>query len=118
NENGTLAIDATATDPVGRGLSYSATTPAHGTLSGTAPQYTYTPDPDYVGTDTFMITVSNGVRSIDIPVFITVEFVNKIPVAADQTVGTPVDMPVAFTLHATDADSTSLSYEVVGQPAH
>src|SRR5262245_17189826 len=77
-ENDTLEIDAMATDPVGRPLNYSATTPEHGTLSGTAPQYMYAPDPDFVGSDTFTITVSNGVESIAIPVFITVELVETI----------------------------------------
>lgn len=42
-------------------LTYAiATPPAHGTLSGTAPALTYTPDASYVGTDSFTFTVSNG----------------------------------------------------------
>jgi hypothetical protein len=34
--------------------------PAHGTLSGTAPNLTYTPNTDYFGTDTFTFTASDG----------------------------------------------------------
>jgi hypothetical protein len=37
------------------------TPPIHGTLSGTAPSLTYTPAPDYSGTDILQFKVNNGV---------------------------------------------------------
>ena len=37
--------------------------PSHGSLSGTAPALTYTPDPDWTGTDSFTYTVNDGVQS-------------------------------------------------------
>ena len=36
------------------------TPPAHGTLSGTAPNLTYTPDAGFVGLDAFTFTASDG----------------------------------------------------------
>ena len=45
-------------------LTYSvATSPAHGTLAGTAPNLTYTPTAGYVGTDAFTFKVSNGTNT-------------------------------------------------------
>ena len=42
-------------------LTYSVVTqPQHGTLSGTAPNLTYTPDPGFVGTDSFTFKMSDG----------------------------------------------------------
>lgn len=37
--------------------------PTHGVLSGTAPNLTYTPAPNFQGTDSFSFTVSNGVNT-------------------------------------------------------
>jgi hypothetical protein len=118
SENGTLSIDASAIDPEDRPLAYAATAPAHGTLSGTAPHYTYTPDPGFTGTDAFTITVSNRAASVDIPVRITVNRVDVAPVADDQQVSTRSYLPVAITLGASDVDSESLSYAIVAAPAH
>ncbi|TMQ06138.1 MAG: DUF4215 domain-containing protein [Deltaproteobacteria bacterium] len=117
-EDGTLAIDATASDPEGRALTYEATAPQHGTLSGTAPLYTYTPDAHFVGIDAFTITVSDGVSSIDIPVTITVRLVDVAPVADGQELATPMNLPLGITLQATDADSATLTYAIVDWPAH
>ena len=55
------AITLTATDVDGDTLTYSiADSPTHGSLSGTTPNVTYTPDADFVGSDTFTYTVSDG----------------------------------------------------------
>jgi hypothetical protein len=44
-----------------RPLTYSAVTqPAHGTLSGTAPDLIYTPDRDFIGTDSFTYRIYDG----------------------------------------------------------
>jgi len=48
-------------------LTYSVTTsPSHGTLSGTAPNLTYTPTTSYYGSDSFQFKVSNGTLSSSI----------------------------------------------------
>ncbi len=54
------AITLAATDadtPQNQLVFAVATQPAHGTVTGTAPAVTYTPDPTYVGADTFTFTV-------------------------------------------------------------
>jgi regulation of enolase protein 1 (concanavalin A-like superfamily) len=56
-----VATTLTATDPNSDPLTYSVVTPpAHGTLSGTAPNLTYTPSAGYLGADSFTFKASDG----------------------------------------------------------
>ncbi len=56
--NKSRAITLTATAGA---VSYSVVTPpAHGTLTGTAPNLTYTPSANYIGLDSFTFKVNNG----------------------------------------------------------
>ncbi len=56
-----VAITLSATDENDDALTYTVdSAPAHGTLSGTAPNLTYTPDSGFVGQDSFTFTVSDG----------------------------------------------------------
>lgn len=60
-EDTPVAITLTATDVDGDALTYGiATAPAHGTLSGTGPTVTYTPDADFTGPDTFTFKANDG----------------------------------------------------------
>lgn len=59
--NTAKAITLSATDVEGSALIYSAvTSPAHGTLSGTAPNLTYTPATNYSGADSFTFRANDG----------------------------------------------------------
>jgi cysteine-rich repeat protein len=118
-QDGAVLLDASATDPEGRPLSYSASTPAHGTVSGTGPSFLYTPAPGYVGTDTIAITVSDGVNTTQVQVTITITAVNHAPVASDVSAATHENQGVAVTLTASDVDrNTTLRYEIVAGPTH
>ncbi len=56
-----LALVLTGTDPDGDILTFQVTDlPDHGTLTGTAPNLTYTSTAGYVGADSFQFTVSDG----------------------------------------------------------
>ncbi len=56
-----VGITLTGSDANGDPLTYTVTSqPLHGTLSGTAPNLTYTPDTGYNGTDTFKFKVNDG----------------------------------------------------------
>ncbi|HEY7109056.1 MAG TPA: LamG-like jellyroll fold domain-containing protein, partial [Nitrososphaeraceae archaeon] len=67
-------ITLTATDPNGDSLTYSVVSqPTHGTLTGTAPSVTYTPQSGYTGTDSFTFkgndgTVDSNVATVSITV--------------------------------------------------
>ncbi|MGZ4724644.1 MAG: Ig-like domain-containing protein, partial [Ilumatobacteraceae bacterium] len=56
-----IAISLTATDSDNDSLIYAVTTqPAHGTLTGTAPNLTFMPSSGYHGSDSFTFTASDG----------------------------------------------------------
>ncbi len=56
-----LALVLTGSDPDGDALTFQVTVqPAHGTLTGTAPNLTYKSAPGYVGADSFKFVVSDG----------------------------------------------------------
>ena len=83
--------------------------PSHGTLSGDAPNLTYTPDLNYNGSDSFSFTVNDGsVTSSPAVVSITVNAVNDPPTADAQSVSTPQDTPVGITLTGWDPESVDL----------
>ena len=118
--------DQEVTTPVtvtlgGSPLSFEvATQPGHGTLSGAAPNLTYTPAADFYGSDSFRYKVNDGTAdsNIDAIVSITVNPVIDAPVANDQGLTTPEDTPVTITLGGSDVDQDSLSFGVATQPEH
>lgn len=66
NENTDLSIVLTGYDVEGSVLSYSVLSqPIHGSLSGTAPNLTYTPDAGFGGTDSFTFIVNDGLDNSD-----------------------------------------------------
>ncbi|ABK18043.1 Ig-like domain-containing protein [Syntrophobacter fumaroxidans] len=106
NEDTAVSITLTGTDADGDALSFTVTSsPAHGTLSGTAPNLTYTPAAGYHGSDAFEFKVNDGkVDSAAATVSITVTSANDAPVANAQTLSTNEDTAVSITLTGTDAD--------------
>ena len=120
NEDTAKAITLTGSDADGDPLTYSVVTnPAHGTLSGTAPNLTYTPAANYNGADSFTFKVNDGkVDSAAATVSITVTAVNDAPVANAQSVTTNEDTAKAITLTGSDVDGNPLTYSVVTQPGH
>ena len=59
-----VAIALDATDPDGDALTYTvASSPTHGTLTGTAPNLTYTAAAGFVGADSFTFTASDAFGS-------------------------------------------------------
>lgn len=117
-ENSSRAIILTATDPDGDTLSYRiATAPLHGILTGSAPNVTYTPAPDYTGSDSFTFVVHDGtLDSEPASVSINIQPVNRAPVASPQSVATTEDQSVVITLTATDAEGDPLTYGIAAGP--
>ncbi|PXA04418.1 hypothetical protein DDZ13_07760 [Coraliomargarita sinensis] len=122
DEDSSVVVTLTATDvDVGDTLTYTVVTgPTNGSLSGTAPDLTYTPNADYNGTDSFTFTANDGtVDSNTATVSITVNAVNDTPVADDQSVSTDEDIAAAVTLTASDVDiGDTLTYSVVAAPSN
>ncbi len=118
-EDTAKTITLSATDADGNPLTYQIVTqPAKGALSGTPPNLTYTPQADYHGADSFSFRANDGfANSNPATISITVTPVNDAPVANAASITTAKNTPQAVTLTATDKDNTSLTYQIVTQPA-
>ncbi len=114
-----LGVLGNDTDPDGDslGVDGSLGTPAHGTISGEwVGGFTYTPDPDFTGDDTFTYVAMDDLGGISNSATVTIHVTaaNDAPVAADDTYTTAedtflfVDVP-GLLGNDTDVDGPSLS---------
>jgi hypothetical protein len=109
-------ITLAGTDPEGDALTFAATsTPAHGALSGTAPNLTYTPTAGYSGPDSFTFTASDGALSDSGTVTIAVAApVATVPGA--PTIGSAAaaegEATVGWTAPASNGGSAITGYQV------
>jgi CshA-type fibril repeat protein len=102
----TIPVLANDSDPDGDPLTVTAATAPNGTVTinpdGTI---TYTPNPDFNGTDTITYTVSDGNGgTTTATVTVTVNPVNDAPAAIDDVATTNEDTPVAIAVLANDSD--------------
>ena len=100
-------------------LTFSVTaSPAHGTLSGTAPNLTYTPDAGYFGSDDFQFRDGNGVATSG-PATVSITIVGR-PTANSQSVTTEENVGQAITLGGSDPNSPprAIQFTVTVSPAH
>jgi uncharacterized repeat protein (TIGR03803 family)/VCBS repeat-containing protein len=107
-------ITLTGSDVDGNALTFSiATGPSHGTLTGSAPNLTYTPAANYNGADSFTFKANDGTAdSNTATVSITVTAVNDAPVAQNGSTSVFIGASVSGTLVATDIDSSALTYAI------
>jgi hypothetical protein len=119
DEDETISIVLSVTDVENDDLTYEITGPSQGTLSGTAPNISYTPDADFNGTDMFTYTASDdSLTSNTATVTLIIFAVNDAPVAEAQTVDLDEDVPQPVVLSATDVDGDDVTYQITVQPAH
>ncbi|MDE2420394.1 MAG: tandem-95 repeat protein [Gammaproteobacteria bacterium] len=115
-ENATLPITLTGSDPNGGVVTFAITTPPkYGTLSGTAPNLTYTPNTNFTGTDSIGYTVSNGTYTTSAVVSISV---SPIPFAQNLSLDVPQNSKRVVTLVGTEVGNPVLTYQVLTQPTH
>ncbi len=94
-----------------------ASQPANGTLTSNGATYTYTPNADYFGSDSFTFTVSeNGRTSSPATVSITVNNVNDAPTSAASAEMTDEDTALQAELDAADVDGDSLTITIIDSP--
>src|SRR5207247_675512 len=112
-EDTAKAITLTASDVDGNTLTYSVVTgPAHGTLSGTAPNLTYTPTANYTGADSFTFEANDGtVDSALATISITVTEGTPSLSMGDASVveGNSGTTPMVFTATLSPASSVSVT---------
>ncbi len=101
--------------------------PAHGTLSGIAPNLTYTPAANFNGSDSFTFKATDtgdgasaALSSSETTVSIIVTAINDGPTAASQSVATGEDTAKSITLSGSDVETAlaNLSYTITTAPAH
>lgn len=98
-------------------LKYSVlTNPLHGTLSGEAPDLTYTPVPNYEGPDSFTFKVSYGRASVTGTVTMDVTSINAPPQAFNKTITTDEDVTAFIALDARDLENDPMTFQIVTQP--
>ncbi len=122
NQNTAVAVTLTGSDPNSppKSLTYTvASQPTHGSLTGTAPNLTYTPTAGYQGSDSFTFTDSNGINSSS-PATVSIHVAAGVPTANPQTVGVAFNTATAVTLTGSDPDSPplALTYTVATSPSH
>ena len=113
-------IDLTGSDPDGDIVVYSVVTvPSHGSLSGTAPNLTYSPNKNFSGPDSFTFKVNDGmVDSALTTVAITIAPANDPPVANNIEITVMEDIPTPILLTGIDPDGDSLTYSIVTKPSN
>jgi len=113
---------ANDSDPNGDALTVSvATPPVGGTAQVTTGGILYTPNPGFLGPESFTYVASDGVLT-SAPATVTINFamVSQPPTAVDDTAFTSVDTPVLIDVLANDTDpdnvAADLSVASVTQP--
>jgi large repetitive protein len=118
SEDGTKAITLTASDAEGSPLTYAIVTPpAHGTLTGVAPNVSYKPAANYNGPDSFTFRANDGLLNSNIAtVSITVNAVNDAPVAQAASFSVTRNTMFVGRVVATDVEGSALTYFITTQP--
>ncbi|HUM49610.1 MAG TPA: Ig-like domain-containing protein [Anaerolineaceae bacterium] len=121
-EDTALGITLTAVDLYPGTLTWTVDTqPQHGTLSGTAPALTYTPNANYNGPDEFTFKVNDGTSDSNVAtITITVTAVNDAPVLGSIGNKSVNELELlTFTASATDIDepAQTLTFSLTGAPA-
>ncbi|WP_336790231.1 Ig-like domain-containing protein [Paenibacillus sp. MMO-177] len=128
-QNGTLQTEEDkplngsvhATDGDGDTLHYSVVSqPAHGQLTlNTDGTFTYTPDANYNGPDSFTFKANDGsADSNTASVNIAVTPVNDAPTADASSKTTPEDTALNDSVSGHDVENSTLTYAVVTKPEH
>lgn len=116
----TLALTGNDTDADGDTLTVAGNTlAASGTVSCSAGSCTYTPNPDFVGSDAFTYTISDGndgTAAAEATITVTPP---DIPAAAEDVASTPEDTPVSVPVAANDVlGNEPATISLATAPAH
>ncbi len=119
-EDTVFAITLTGSDSDGPVMNFVVVTnPAHGTLTGTPPNLTYTPTTNYFGADSFIFRIHDGsLTSAVATISITLTAVNDAPLALSQSLTNFEDTAFPITLAGSDVDGPVTNFVIVTNPAN
>lgn len=120
DEDGILTGSVIATDEDGDPLTFAlASNAANGSASVNADgTFTYTPNADFSGTDSFVYEVSDGGFSDTATVIVTVTPINDAPLAVDAAISTNGNGVQNGFVTATDPDNDPLIFELASDAAN
>ncbi|MCM3187081.1 tandem-95 repeat protein, partial [Priestia megaterium] len=120
NEDTPLTNQIPAFDPDGDPLTFTLLNPppSNGSVVlGANGVFTYTPNLNYNGMDTFGVLVSDGKGGTSLStVTLTIVPVNDPPVGGDRAVTTTINLPVTSSIPASDPDNVTLTYTLQQNP--
>ena len=118
-DNDTLTVASVGDTAVVSGTPTTVRT-AGGSLTITADgTFTYTPDQNFSGRDSFTYTATDG-EATSGPATVTIDVTpeDDAPVAVDQHIDVSEDTPVTFAAHVSDPDGGTLTLAPSSGPAH
>ena len=121
-EDGEINVKLVASDPEGDKLTFRINASAqNGSLAGNGPNYTYRPDANYNGTDSFTVVANDG-QSDSQPATITLVVSSQNDAPKLTSIGTLSasyrETTFRMKLEAEDPDGDELSYALVEKPAN
>ena len=116
--NVSLNITLSGSDVDGDSLGFAVEdSPTNGALSGAAPNLIYTPNNNFVGSDSFTFIVNDGVAT-SAAAIISIEVTNLAPTASSQSVSTKANIGVEIILVGQDGNGDPLTYNIVSNPTN
>ncbi|MBX3743768.1 MAG: tandem-95 repeat protein [Verrucomicrobiae bacterium] len=114
------SFQITGSDPDGDPITFQVTRhPSSGTLTGTAPNLTYRPNPGFSGSDSIRFTVSDGsLTSTPATVLFSVTTPNRAPVAQPLSLSTTQGTQLPLTLAGSDPDGDPISFHISKGPSN
>lgn len=121
DEDISVSITAVGSDEDGDTLTYTLISgPSHGSLTGTAPNLTYTPNANYNGNDTVTFSVFDGTETSEPgTISIVINSVNDAPIITSTAIEEGVENTLyTYTVTANDIDhpDTELTYSLQQAP--
>jgi VCBS repeat-containing protein len=122
SEGESVSFNATDVENAAGALLWSSSDPVHGTVTAGAPgTFTYVPDANFEGSESFTLTVTDANSGTDtIQVNVTIITLNNdAPVADNATEAVGEDTVLNSSVSATDVDAgDTRTYSVVAGPSH
>ncbi len=119
DEDTPISITLKGEDADGDELVYQMTNlGSKGVLTGSLPQFIYTPKADIVGTDRLSYRIFDGTTYAYGTINITINPINDAPVPRDVSQTVSEDGTTTFYLSASDPEGNAISYALKTQPKH
>ena len=120
DEDTAVPFHLAATDADDAEHAYSVIAPpTNGTLTGTAPHFTYPPAPNFHGNDSFTYTASDAAAT-SAPAVVTISVTpqNDEPTAVAATFTLNEDATISINLSGLDPDGDAITYQIGSQTSH